>query len=168
MVMWFACLTKQLNHGNACDIILLVTSVLIRQVCSTCIFIWMFQLLKSWRVFCPTKTPVDRIPFCITFSCALVSNICWPYACYGWYMLPYHVFPLHAKGDMYHLAVCYLCVLLATYQFEFRGTTAAKCIEISTIFHDVTSENEALYTIHSQHDGQIFLFKNWPFHGQFG
>ncbi len=30
------------------------------------------------------------------------------------------------------------------YQFEFRGFTAAKCVEISTTFHDVTKQDRGL------------------------
>ncbi len=55
--------------------------------------------------------------------------------------------------------------------FEFHGSIAAKWIEINTIFFDVNSKKEALYTSHFRHDvwsfyGVCMMFKSKQFYHQ--
>ncbi len=74
------------------------------------------------------------------------------------YMTSYHC-ELTAQyvTELYANSVCYQQhVLPENYTFEFHGSTAAKCVEISTIFHDITSQNEPLYISYIQDADWMF------------
>ncbi len=110
--------------------------------------------------------------------------------CYQWHM-PSHCLSLCAISDICHaiaypctlsatyatpcpIPVCrslgYLCVLSATYQFQFRRPIQHRYKHFYTAFDDVMRWEWGCECCCFQFCGvwTKFLFKNWPFYGQLG